>query len=63
VRLNNQQDFQQKLFVHRKGAEIAEGNIFLFSGERPENKKQLCVLRARPVAPVDGTGVSAVKTT
>jgi len=29
VRLDNQQDFQQKLFVHRKVAEIAEGHIFI----------------------------------
>jgi len=38
VRLDNQQDFQQKLFVHRKGAEIAE--VY---------KKRLCVLCASAV--------------
>jgi len=30
VRLDNQQDFQQKIVVHRKAAEIAEGYILLF---------------------------------
>ncbi len=29
VRLDNQQDFQQKIVVHRKGAEIAEVYIFI----------------------------------
>ena len=29
VKLDNQQDFQQKLFVHRKAAEIAEGYLFI----------------------------------
>jgi len=28
-RLDNQQHFQQKLFVHRKAAEVAEGYIFI----------------------------------
>jgi len=29
VRLDNQQDFQQKIVVHRKAAEIAEVYIFI----------------------------------
>jgi len=40
-RLDNQQDFQQKLFVHCKAAEIAKGYIFIVSGDPAEKKRDL----------------------
>jgi hypothetical protein len=39
VRLNKYLDSRRDLSIHRKGAKNAKVQFFLFSGERPDNKK------------------------